>query len=457
MAALLSQTFRARWRAWLPALGVVVLVSTLVGVSVLHFWTTTTPQMADAVEQAGTTLAEVRIAAQTIYVLTALFGAIALNVVGAATVQAERTLMAQWRLAGAVPRQTAGMAVGLVGLTALAGSIPGAILAALIGPPMVSLLNTMAGPDIASVPVTMHLAPAAVTILLTIGTCLLGAVSPARRAGRVPAIEALVATSPRPVRLTAWRWVLTVIGAITTGVIAVAALTVPATSNGMVTIALYLGLCLILTFHVAAPGLVPAIIRGFGRLLAVVDSPALQIARRSAVARSQISSATVAPLAAGLGCVGILVGTLNTFLARMRTFGVTEVNVADTWIIVTVAAVMLTGCSVAVVALTSRNREREFALLRVAGATPTMLGRVVLLEAMLYVATALILAAVATLATAMTLAWLGYQAGLPFTAQFPGVALAAFGAAAYIAIAIATALPAKKAIGANLRSSLSPE
>ncbi|UNX54199.1 ABC transporter permease [Georgenia sp. TF02-10] len=457
MLTLIIQTFRARWRAWLPAMGVVILVSALVGISILHYWSSTTRQMAAAVAEAGTTLSEVRIAAQTIYVLTALFGAIALNVVGSATVEAERALMGQWRLAGALPRQTSAIAIGLVALTALVGSIPGVALAAVVGPPLVNLVNSMAGPGLEEVPVSMHLIPAAIAIVLTVITCLLGALAPARRAARVPAVEALVTTSPHRTRLTTARMVLTVLGILAAAAIVAIAPNVPATSNGPVTIAFYLGLCLILTFYAAAPALVPAIIRGWGRLLNLVTGPAWQIARRSAMARAQISSATVAPLAAGLGCVGVLIGTVRTFLAQARTVGITDVNLLDSWVIVVVATVMLTGCSVAVVSLTSRNREREFALLRSAGATPSTLGRMVLLEALLYVITALLLATVTTLATVFTLAWLGSRNGLPFAPQFPGLTLAAFAAGAYLATVTAIALPARKAVDANLRTSLSPQ
>lgn len=457
MFALIVQTFRARWRAWLPAMGVVTLVSALVGVSVLHYWASTTPQMATAAADAGTTLSEVRIAGQTVYVLTALFGAIALNVVGAATVEAERTLMAQWRLAGALPRQTAAMAVGLVALTALAGSIPGVVLAAVVGPPLIGLINSMAAPGLEAVPVSMHLLPAGITIVLTVLTCLLGALAPARRAGRVPAIDALRTIARPRARLTKWRIALTALGVITTVMIVIAAISAPATSSSPVTIAFYLGLCLILTLHAAAPALVPAIMRVWSLLLTVIRWPAPQIARRSALSRSQISSATIAPLAAGLGFVGVLIGTINTFQAQVRTIGVTEMNVVDSWIIAIIATVMLIGCSVAVVALTSRHREREFALLRTAGATPTTLSRIVLLEALLYVATALLLATVTTLATILTLAWLGARAGLPFAPQFPGLTLTIFAAGAYLATTAAIALPARKAITANLRASLSPE
>ena len=348
MLAFIIQTFRARWRVWLPAVSVVTLVATLVGVSVLHYWTSTTPEMAAAVAEAGTTLSEVRIAAGTMYVLTALFGAIALNVVGAATVEAERTLMAQWRLAGALPRQTSAMAIGMVAVTALAGAIPGVVVAALAGPSLVRLVNSMAGPNIEAVPVTMAVAPAVLTIGLTVGTCLLGTISPARRAGKVPPVEAIVSSGPRRARLTAWRIILTVIGVGATVLIAIAALRMPTSSNGPVTMAFYLGLSLILTFHAAAPILIPALMKAWGRLLTLIPGPALQIARHSAVARAQISTATVSPLAAGLGCVGALVGAASTFRVQLESVGVTEVNMLDSWIIVVIATVMLTGCSVAV-------------------------------------------------------------------------------------------------------------
>ena len=89
---------------------------------------------------------------------------------------------------------------------------------------------------------------------------------------------------------------------------------------------------------------------------------------RSAASRVQVSATTIAPLAAGLGSIGLLLCSVNSVIAFAEIFQPDgQANRADTWMMVIVIALMMLATSAAVVALSASGREHEIALLQAAG------------------------------------------------------------------------------------------
>jgi len=89
---------------------------------------------------------------------------------------------------------------------------------------------------------------------------------------------------------------------------------------------------------------------------------------RSAASRVQVSATTIAPLAAGLGSIGLLLCSVNSVIAFAEILQPDgQANRADTWMMVIVIALMMLATSAAVVALSASGREHEIALLQAAG------------------------------------------------------------------------------------------
>ena len=102
---------------------------------------------------------------------------------------------------------------------------------------------------------------------------------------------------------------------------------------------------------------------------------------RAAAARVQDSVMAVAPLAAGLGGIGLLLCAVDSVVALIEALQPgTRTDLTDVWTIITVVAVAMLATSAAVVALSARGREREIALLQVAGLRERQVGVLVASE-----------------------------------------------------------------------------
>ena len=113
--------------------------------------------------------------------------------------------------------------------------------------------------------------------------------------------------------------------------------------------------------------------------------------------------------------------------------------------------------AVAVIALASRSREREFAMLRCAGSTPDRLLRQVAVEAACHVGTALLTALVPTAVAVLGEAWFLWRAGLAFTPRFAWWQMLAVAAVAYVVLAGTLLLPGRRALRMPVNIALAPE
>lgn len=115
----------------------------------------------------------------------------------------------------------------------------------------------------------------------------------------------------------------------------------------------------------------------FSRMGLVV--PAL--GTRSAASRVGTSATTVAPLAVGLGGIGLLLCAVNSVIAFTDALQPgTRADLTDVWMIVAVVAISMLATSAAVVALSARGREREIALLQAAGMRGRHIGALIAAE-----------------------------------------------------------------------------
>lgn len=139
------------------------------------------------------------------------------------------------------------------------------------------------------------------------------------------------------------------------------------------------------------------------------------IARRSALWRSSLAASAIAQLALAFSFAAALMTNLDTAEAVIEAehLNVT-LNQSDSLVLAAILGAMALLGAIAVVAMASRSRQQEIAVLRCAGATIGGVRAQVVIEAALYVGTALIISVIPLAVTALGEAMFFARAGLPF-------------------------------------------
>ncbi|MEU5566822.1 FtsX-like permease family protein [Micromonospora musae] len=465
MIRLALAELRADRHLWIGPLMVAAMAAALIAVSAAHWSASASPQVAAAAARAGMTVAEVRGAAYVLYVCTGLAAVVVLSTVSSATIDALRVRIARWRLSGAQPLQ-----VGLVILThmlalGVAGTTVGCVAAALAADPVVDLLVHASTGESDVVDATPDLAVVAITLVLTAGVCVVGALGPARRAARVPAVQAIRAPASSPRGMSVPRWILTGLALLGVAVIIAACVAIafalrdsPELVNAGATMAINLGVAITVTIALAAPAGLSVMIRFWSAVVPARLSPAWFLARHSAAHRITHSTAAVVPLMIGASLYGILFSVVDTFRVALGAAGsAAEVNTLDTYLVLTPPALLTAVSSVAVLLLNAPARRREFAVLRATGATLWTMLVMAASEAVLYALTAIVLALVSAVGAAVAIAGCIAVAGLPFAPALDLRQALALCGATLVAMTIAMTVPAVRAIRSDARETLAPE
>ncbi|WIY81946.1 FtsX-like permease family protein [Propionimicrobium sp. PCR01-08-3] len=370
----------------MPVIVVIALVTVLIGTCMNQFVWTNSPGFTQAATRAGLDPAAFGIVSVTIYVLVAVLSFFALTVVGSATVERTRGTFAQWRLAGATPRQIRSALWCLVAVASITGALPGSLVSIGASAAAIPVFNQMAANSFPGGlgdfdPPAFHpsfLAWAASFSLGTI-TCLLGAFVPSRRAAAVEPVEAVRGLAVRR-RRGAWgRWVfggLLLLIAVTFslgGAFAPAALEPGVEAAGMVNAAIQAGLFAAAGVYVLGPELIPIVLALIRVILRPFRAVALGVlATRAARADAEANANMIAPLAAALGLGGVIFTVLRSYQTTMQAAGfeLAVPNYSDTVVMTGLFGFVCLLTSVAVIMLSGRDAVREQAVLRSAGMTP---------------------------------------------------------------------------------------
>jgi putative ABC transport system permease protein len=379
--------FADQWRQWAPAVAVVTVITTMVGLCVLQFAWTGDPSFQAAVEAAGVPLEEFQILSITLYTVVALVAFVGLTVVGRASVHATSRSCALWLLLGAAPSTVFTSTLLVLAIVSLCGAVLGAIASVLLGSWAVPAFNGAFAPSV-DLPgfVVAPWSPLAV-VVLGVATATIGGILPARRASRTPPALAL-RSSGEPERrsvVTVLRVAAGIVLLLVTGALVVAsafASQLGATNPAaMFNLAVNAGGSALVAVYLLCPEIVGLVLWALHGVLSRLGLVAPALGARAAASRVQLSATTVAPLAAGLGGIGLLLCSVNSIVLVTEALQPgSRANLTDVWTIIAVVAVTLLATSAAVVALSARGREREIALLQAAGTRRRQVGSLIASE-----------------------------------------------------------------------------
>jgi putative ABC transport system permease protein len=212
------------------------------------------------------------------------------------------------RLIGATPKQVQRMVLGEALIVALAASITGAVLAQLATP---LLLAKASYTDLA--PVKLETASPWVPLAIAVGAglvvAMLGARSAARRAGRVGAVDALREAALEPPRIGPVRVIFGVL--VLAGAIVMLALIRPGTGEGVIPLAMFTPMFLVVALTLLAPIVVPLIARLWALPLVAWTDVSGRLARSNVVAAPRRSASLAAPILSISAIAGSIVLTLS--------------------------------------------------------------------------------------------------------------------------------------------------
>ena len=460
----------AQWRAWSGTVVVLAFAAVLVDVCLAHRMTVTRPDVVAAARDAGVSPRELAVPGVSVYFYSAMVAIPVVAVVGQSCVQALRTTWARWRLAGALPRQVLASVVATVAVLGAVACVPGILVGLAVDQPFAEVLTRMAAQRMGRIEVAQTPATVALTVVSVVGIAVIGAIGPARSAVRTPATEAVRTASPVPVRrrMGVARWVLAGAWALMcAGQLLVALLVRPGeiidglpTGGGQAALASFL---LAVLAVLVAPVLVPGLLRAWsaplgriGRLGGLGGS--WLIARRSALWRSSLAASAIALLSLAFSFAAVLVTNLGVARAVIRAAHLHAVlNQTDSLVLASILGAMALLGAIAVVAMASRSRQRELAVLRCAGTTIGRVRAQVVIEAGLYVGTALIISIVPTAVTAVGEALFFARAGLPFLPRPAVGTLALVALASFAALTAVLLAPVRRAYRAPIGPTLAAE
>ncbi|MFV0435179.1 MAG: hypothetical protein ACK5LO_14550 [Leucobacter sp.] len=382
------------------------------------------------------------------------FGLLAAIAITAATtnlaVASGRRGYALLQFAGLLPRQVTLMVLVQLVVLAVIGASIGIGVGRLLAQPLLDV--TVAQTSISS---GLKVAYGGTTVArafgLLVGIVVLAGIRAAVRAGLVPPIEALREPEPPRIRMGILRWVMTGIASLATLGLGIGiASTSPSLSlsgqpsgvSVIVSLGMLFSIALTALAAFLGPVLYPLVLRAWTAVVPAQVSGAWFLARRSCRYRITQSTAAITPLMVGIALPGAMYTLFLTAGGAVAADGGSwEINSASIFTVLGPALLLAALGSAAVIFMTSRTRARDNALVSVSGGTTFTATLSAILEAAIYVATALLIATAifGTVGLAVSTA---FSKAMPGTVPVYGFATAlAIAVAGFVIVGIATALP----------------
>lgn len=361
---------------------------------------------------------------------------------------------ALWQLVGIRPALVGTVVLAQLGVVGVAGALIGCLIAMPVFGPLFAWAfrewDTMQGITLQLGVMSVLFVTASVTAVV-----LLGGLRGARRAGRTPAIEALRHSEPPQVRM-GWLRLLVLIGTLAGTIGLALSLDSRASESGFSGQSVFLTPLIAGVFAAAGPVLFPLTLAAWTSLVPARVSATWYLARNSARHRLSRSTAAIGPLMVAVALAGglyTLVGTLAANAAREGREG--NYDLAPEGVVILLGGPLLLSAvaAAATVFMTGHAREREFALLQAAGATPAAVVAAAVWEAVVYAATAALLGTVATAIGGFVVSG---ALGLPVPAiAFPTLGIIAGGG--FVLILVATVAPTVVGLRRHIPQTLAVE
>lgn len=297
-----------------------------------------------------------------------------------------------WRLGGASPRQIIAMILMQTILVSCAGTIGGVAISL---PFQAAINNFLVGIGTGSAaplaPVYSPLALGGSIVILAVIATVAGVAPAARTARHSPIVlraEPELATRP------GIAYLITVLAVFMMFVLPLFASLGGVTLVDDVALALVvtlpLGQAMVLMTALAAPWLLPLVIRAWTWPFAVASWTSWRVARHLAIARIAGSAGTVAPLTLGIGLFGAF-GMISATAENASPMGASLKTFEGIVLLLPVGVISAVG-SIAVVIMAARQHTEDIVTLRSATATRGNTDRVMLFEAVIITVSALLIA-----------------------------------------------------------------
>ena len=397
--------FADEWRQWCPAIVVVVVIATMIGLCVNQFAWTNDSAFRAAVSSAGVSLNEIQILSITIYTIIALVSWVSLTIVGRSSIQAASRNHALWLLLGASPFSVFLSTFLVLTIVSACGAVFGAVASMILSPWAVPAFNSMVSSEIELPRFMITWWAPFVTIALSIITTMMGGVLPARYAAQTTLSTVLRSTgdSRRRLLVAALRVAFGAVSLCTAIGLVIAAgfasqlgSTSPA---AMFNLAINAGGSALIAVYLLCSEIIRFILWLLNGFFIRIRLTVPALGARAAASRVEINATTIAPLAAGLGGIGLLLCAVYSVIAVTEALRPgTAADLADVWMVVAVVTIVMLMTSAAVVSLSARGREREIALLQTAGMPGRQVGLLILSESFAMSLGALIIAFVPIIA-----------------------------------------------------------
>lgn len=370
------------------------------------------------------------------------------------TVALQQRSYALWQLVGIRPVLVGFVVLAQLGIVGILGALIGCLAAT----PILAPLFTWAFRDWEHMQgISLHLGVVSVVVVTAIvpAAVMIGGLRGARRASRVPPIEALRDPEPPRIKMGWFRLLLTV-GTLV-GIIGLVASLNGASFSQIASQSILLTPLIAGLLAASGPVVFPLVLRAWTSLLPARASASWFLARNSARYRLSQSSAAISPLMVAIALAGGLYTSGMTLAAAQaaRTGSTDGFDLAPEGVVILLGGPLLLSAvaAAATVFMSGHAREREFALVQAAGSTQVAIVVTAVWEAVIYTVTAAVLGTAATIAGGIIVAT---TLGLPFpTVSFTTLGLIAGGG--FVLILAATVAPTAAALHHEIPRTLAVE
>jgi len=314
-------------------------------------------------------------------VFCAVIGGLVIGSSTSLVVDSRRGSLARLALTGATPGQVVSTVMSQLVVVSLASSLIGAALAYLALQPTLNYLAYERSEE------TTVLAPTAVyalwpvllVSLFAVGLALLGGFKQARRASRIPPVEALrQASGGGEQRMTVWRWLragfsLLLIAAAYGAIPAITEVRTKETISNLI----IMSLCLLILGAALLASLAPLVVgpltRAWTRIVPSVD-PSWDLTRSTTVAKGARLTKSVIPVMLAIGLLFGMLALVDTFQSSALANGFDEklshAGPATLAISLGLPLLIALAGGVGSLVMMSKQRDAELALSGILGTTP---------------------------------------------------------------------------------------